>query len=419
MIKKINLLCEKKALILFNFFLILQPFLDLLTSFLIHNNITTNGVFVLKVIFLLFALYYIIFVKKKDFKYISLIFIYSVISILVNMLIKKQIYFIEFETLIKVIYFPIILTFVLTLFKDNEFNIKYLFIPLIIYILLIFIPNIFNLGYDSYLYDKVGSVGFFFSANAVGSIISIIAPVFIFYLLKNKKMISLIVFTLIYLYVLLSLGTKAPILTCLFILVYFILYLVLKLLKQKKYKSMAIIVIIAILFMAALIYILPSTAFYKNLIIHANNKGISKLSDLLSFKNLDEYIFSSRLSSLIDTFKIFVNSLFIQKLFGIGYIVNNVRIKTSEMDYFVLLMHNGIIGFTIIYLKYFKSLYFIFKNYIKKIKVNFFDLEKSGLMIAIIISIVSALLVGHVLDVPSVSIFVATIIGMAKGKKIT
>ena len=162
------------------------------------------------------------------------------------MLIKKQIYFIEFETLIKVIYFPIILTFVLTLFKDNEFNIKYLFIPLIIYILLIFIPNIFNLGYDSYLYDKVGSVGFFFSANAVGSIISIIAPVFIFYLLKNKKMISLIVFTLIYLYVLLSLGTKAPILTCLFILVYFILYLVLKLLKQKKYKSMAIIVIIAI-----------------------------------------------------------------------------------------------------------------------------------------------------------------------------
>lgn len=414
MFNKVNSVLENKAITLFNFFLLLQPFLDLTTSFLIHNNISTHIIFFIKILFLLFCLYYIIIIKKESIKYIIFIFIYSIIFTLVNVFTKKSgISYLEIESLVKVIYFPIILTFVLILFKDNKFNIKNLFITLIIYLLFIFIPGIFNIGYDSYLYDKVGNVGFFYSANAVGSIISMIAPLFIFYLIKNKKVIYLILFLLLYLYVLFNLGTKAPILTCLFIILYFALYILINLIKQKKYRKIIILIITLVLGIILLSYIIPLTPFYKNLIIHANNKGISKLSDLLTFEKLDEYIFSARLSFLIDSFKVFFNSTIIQKLFGIGYIINDMRFKTSEMDYFVTLIHHGIIGFIVIYYKYFKSLFIIFKKYLGLIKKNFFDIQKSGFIISIVVSIMNALLVGHVLDVPSVSIFVTVIIGIA------
>lgn len=169
-------------------------------------------------------------------------------------------------------------------------------------------------------------------------------------------------------------------------------------------------IIIFLVGLIIVIKILPETSFYKNLIIHAKNMGVENLSDMLNVKKLDDYIFSGRLSFLKDSLNIYINQPFIQKLFGMGYIVSGKQIKTSEMDYFVMLLHQGILGFVILYYKYFSKIVFVFKEYLKKFKTNFNNLENSGALIALIISILNALLVGHVLDVPSVSIFVSIII---------
>lgn len=411
MIKKMHTFLEKKTLILFYLFLFMQPILDLFISLFNHYNISSSMVLVVRTLFLGYFLYYLLFIKKCNIKYLIILFIYTAIFILINLLsggISEISY--EIKSLIKVLYFPITLLFVIELFKDNDIKKKYLYIILLIYLLLIFVPDILNIGFESYLYDKVGSIGLFYSANAVGNIISMLAPLFIFYLLKNKKIISLILFLVLYFYVLLMMGTKAPILTAMIIVLYLIILLIVKLIKEKKYNYIFMFGIIFIISLIIMIKILPETPFYKNLIIHAKNMGVESLSDLINFKKLDDYIFSGRLSFLKDSLNIFINQPFIQKLFGMGYIVGGKVIKTSEMDYFVMLLHQGILGFIILYYKYFSKIVFIFKEYIKKFKTNFTNLEKSGFLISLIISILNALLVGHVLDVPSVSIFVSIII---------
>lgn len=235
MIKKINLFLEKKALILFYLFIFIQPILDLFISLFNHYNISSSIVLIIRSFFLVYFLYYLLFIKKCNIKYLIILFIYTVIFILIN-LFSDGINGISYEikALIKVIYFPITLLFVIELFKNKDIKNKYLYIVLIVYLLLIFVPNILNIGFESYLYDKVGSVGLFYSANAVGNIISILAPIFIFYLIKNKKIVGLILFLALYFYVIFMMGTKAPILTFMLILLYLIILFISKLIKEKN-----------------------------------------------------------------------------------------------------------------------------------------------------------------------------------------
>ena len=208
-------------------------------------------------------------------------------------------------------------------------------------------------------------------------------------------------------------GTKAPILCLIIVLLYYFILVLLKLIKEKKYKWLILLTLFVTLSVVLLIIILPKTAFYKNLVIHLNFLGIKSISDLFTFKNFDHFIFSSRLTFLKNSFSTFKKASLMQKLFGIGYVLKNEQLKTSEMDFFVTIIHQGIVGFIIIYYLYFKFVYKIIKSYFNKIKENFFDINKSSLIISIIISILSALLAGHVLETPSVSIFVVTIIGIS------
>lgn len=411
MFKKLNSFLDDKSINIFYIFLFIQPVLDLAISFLHHNNMSSLVVFVLKMMFLIYMVYYLFFIKKKSIKYLLILFGYCAMFLLVNVFTKGYgniLY--EMEALIKSIYFPVILLYGIEIFKNDSFNVKNLYKIIIIYVLLIFIPDILNIGFESYIYDKVGSVGFFFSANAVGSIISILSPLLIGYFVQNKKFFKLTIFLGIYFYVLLMIGTKAPILTTLIILLYYVVLCILRIIKKKKYVYLIILFLLFIAFLFAAIKVFPSTAFYQNMVIHAKNMEVNNFKDLLTFKKLDDYIFSGRLIMFKKSFDIYISSSIFSKLFGIGYIINDAVIKTSEMDYLVTFIHHGIIGFIIIYFVYIKMLISIIKKYFMKFKDNFINIEKSSIMLSIIISILSALLVGHVLDVPSVSIFVSSVL---------
>ena len=414
MISKINKFIDKKSFLIFTIFLYMQPVLDAITGIMLNYNVTFVLSSVIKTLFLAYLLYYILFIKRCNIKYIVIILLYSMMFLLTNFLFKKDgnITF-ELSMLIKNIYLPIMIVYVLNLFNDNNFNIKHLCRVLIIYLFLLFIPDVLNIGFKSYAYSKVGSVGFFYSANAVGSVLSFIMPILVAYLIKEKKIILLSIFSIIYLYIILTMGTKAPILCLIIVLLYYFILVLLKLIKEKKYKWLILLTLFVTLSVVLLIIILPKTAFYKNLVIHLNFLGIKSISDLFTFKNFDHFIFSSRLTFLKNSFSTFKKASLMQKLFGIGYVLKNEQLKTSEMDFFVTIIHQGIVGFIIIYYLYFKFVYKIIKSYFNKIKENFFDINKSSLIISIIISILSALLAGHVLETPSVSIFVVTIIGIS------
>ena len=407
MFKKLNLFLDNKSLNIFYIFLFIQPLLDILVSFSHYNNLLKIMVFGIRVLFLIYMIYYLIFVRKNHIRYLLILFLYAIVFLFLRSSGSNTYY--EGQALIKSIYFPITLLYALELFCEKKFNIRSLFIVLFTYLILVFIPDILNIGYESYIYDKIGSVGFFFSANAVGSIISIISPLLIGYFMKCKKNIHLIVFLGIYLYVILMMGTKAPIMVLSIVLLYYLILFFIVLIKNKKYYKLLFIVILFFIIILVLAKVFPLTPFYKNLVIHAKNMEVYKITDLFNFKKLDDYIFSGRLMMFERSFDIYKSSSIFNKLFGIGYIYKGVTIKTSEMDYLVTFIHQGIFGFVLIYYTYILLIIKIAKMYIKNIKANFYDIEKSSMVLSIITSILNALLVGHVLDVPSVSIFVTSI----------
>lgn len=412
MIKKLNEFVDQKAMFFLKFFLFLQPVLDALIGIFLKYNISSIIFLVIKVFFLLYIIYYICFVKKKNLIYILLIFLYCTIFLLTNFFLKKDgNLFLELEILVKNIYLPISLVFILELFKNKTFDKRNLYKILIIYLFLIFVPNMLNLGFDSYSTSKLGSVGFFYSANAIGSIISILMPLFIGNLIGKKSWKKLLIFLVIYCYILITIGTKAPMLCALIVLIYYIILYLHNCLKQKKYSSTLVILFLIIVLIISCIKFLPMTPFYKNLVIHLDFLGVKSFSDLLTFENFDHFIFSARLSCFKNAFEVFKNSPLIQKLFGIGYVIDGVQLRTSEMDYLVMFIHQGIIGFLVLYYMYFKIIFITLKNYFINFKQNFININKSSYILSLIISILCALLAGHVLDTPSVCIFVVTILG--------
>ena len=408
-----NKLLEKNIVKIFNIFIISIPILDALYG-LFNNNIMTYIDYTLKAIFTCIMVYYLIFIKKKYKKYLLVLLLYSIIYILINAISKNRVDMIyEIKVLLKVMFFPITILFALSI-KD-KINIKYLSLAFIMYLLLIFIPNILNIGHNSYAITKKGSVGFYVAANVIGNILSILFPILILFLIKNNKKIPVICFTIIYIYTLLTMGTKGPLICIALVFIYFVIYAIIKLIQKKKYLiliiGLVVITIITILF----IKLLPTTAFYKNLLTHLEFLNIHSFKDLLTFKNIDHFVFGSRFTMLGDSFKIFKESSILHKLFGIGY-TNNGILKTCEMDYFVLLIHQGIVGFIILFSVYLVLIINIIKEYFKNFKVNFMSLENSLLFISVVTSILCAFFVGHILDVPSAVIFVSSIILISYNK---
>lgn len=410
----LNHILQDKAMLIFVAFLYLQPIMDMMIGIMANYYHSSFPIaFIIKILFLLFAIYYICFIRKKNIKYFLLLFIYCLGFLGTNMIVKGRTHlFFELEVLIKSIYLPICLIFVLCLFEEKKFAIKHLYIILLIYMILVFVPNIFHLGFQSYSHSKLGTVGLFYSANAIGSILSLLCPIMIALFINKQYKKTFFIFLIVYLYILFTMGTKAPIICFIFMIFYYGILLFLYLVRRKKKNYLMILILIFILITIALFKILPKTDFYQNLLIHLKFLKVKSFADLWNFKNIDHFIFSSRLSFLRDSVYQFIRSAWFQKIFGIGYMVSGTQLKTSEMDFFVTIIHQGILGFILIYWMYFQILYKILKQYFLNIKQYFHHIEISSMILSILISVLCAFFVGHVLETPSVCIFVVTVMGI-------
>ena len=118
----------------------------------------------------------------------------------------------EIQNLVKVFYFPILLVSIYSIKDEIRISNLTLFTVLFTYLILIFIPTLLNLGYDTYEIAKVGTLGFFNSANEISGIISLLTPTMLIVLASSKNIIPKLVLALIYIVVSLMVGTKTPIL---------------------------------------------------------------------------------------------------------------------------------------------------------------------------------------------------------------
>ena len=187
-------------------FLLLSPFIDLLTGFTIHTlhrNITIG--IILRMLFLISicSISLLIYKKKKLLIPYSMIGIYFILYLIGIILYKNNNIFTELQGLLKVYYFPIMFISLYSLRNEVKISKMSLLVILFLYLILIFVPTTLGIGYKTYEVTKVGTLGFFNSANEISGIISLLTPIMfiILYQSKNRiriKEVSLLIFKLIF-----------------------------------------------------------------------------------------------------------------------------------------------------------------------------------------------------------------------------
>lgn len=405
-----NKYLEKNIGKIISVFILLQPILDLITGLsvnLLDFNITIG--IIVRIMFLALIMYVTTFIFKKKLSlwiYISIIF-YSILYLIGIIIYKEGSYFAEIQGLVKAFYFPILLISLYELRDNIKVNNLTLVITLFIYLICIFIPSILNIGFKTYQITKSGTLGFYNSANEISGIISLLTP-FMFILLagKNKYIIKGLML-IIFLVVILMMGTKTPLLSLAITLGSLFMYYLYHCINKKNYKPIVYLVLLIIVGLGSLILILPKTNFYKNIQVHLDFLEVENVFEVFTeYELVDHFIFSQRLTFLKDKNELYESSSIYEKIFGIGYTNNNEVTKAIEMDYFDIFYSHGVVGFAL----YFGIYLYVLKEVLKlRQKLTY---ERCMRLISLVLIIVLSMFTGHIITGPAVSFIAAIIIVM-------
>lgn len=373
--------------IIYYLFLIL-PFIDLITSFTerINGNIVSIGT-IFKGILILFSGIYILFITKSKYKKKSIIY-YLLLSIfsIIHILIGNNSYVSSVTQLIKFMFLPIIFIFLIN--YNDDYKISYIEMKKILkynvfFILTtILIAKLTNTGFNSYS-DTVttGVVGWYYSANEISGIITILFPLFLEDILKNNKYSFILVMYVIFM--MMMLGTKTPLLGVLISLIALFIHI---LLKDKNKKNIFKIVF----FISYTVILIFNSSYLSNL-----NSG--------RYISTTNAVFSSRDIYLNNTTREYINHNLEEKLFGLGSTNNKVLEKYVEMDFYDLLYRYGIIGFIIFMIPFFKIVLKMMEYALSHL--NNYNYDKMILILITMLSLLIAFFAGHILSVPAVSIY--------------
>lgn len=405
-----NKYLEKNISKIVSIFILLQPILDLITGLcvnLLDFNITIG--IIIRILFLALIMYVTTFVFKKKLSlwiYISIIF-YSILYLIGIFIYKDGSYFAEIQGLVKAFYFPILLISLYEIRNEIKISNLTLVITLFTYLMCIFIPSLLNIGFKTYQIAKIGTLGFYNSANEISGIISLLTPImFTLILGKNKYLIKGLML-LVYLIVILMMGTKTPLLSLCITLGSIFIYYMYHCIKKKTYKPIIYSVVLILVGFASLILVLPKTNFYKNIEIHLDYLEVDNVFEVFTeYELVDHFIFSQRLTFLENKNDLYLKSSAYEKIFGIGYTHKNKVTKAIEMDYFDIFYSHGIIGFALYFGIYLYVLSQIFKA---KQKTTY---TRCMQLVALLLILVLSMFTGHIITGPAVSLIAAILIIM-------
>ena len=372
-----------KLLVMFLYFL---PFIDLLTSIATWESKASIGL-ILKGLFVIIASIYLFYknYKKKEYWYLYGIFIiYFLLYGSYLVFNKPNIIFTEFINVIKIFYFPFLVLF-FSQCENKELSKKLFFYYSLCFLLMYLIPYSLGLGHNiNEIYENKNLyLSYFYVGNELVNIFVLVLPIGFLYL-KDKKRIYLLGYLILIFLMILLLGTKTMYLSFLFVIGYFLFK------KREMFKKYLVIILILLL-------LLPRSSLYKNIKTSLEYYHIQNVSDLLTFQNIDNVIYSNRLSFVYNLHKNYQKEDISGKIFGMGR-QKIMNMKDAEIDIFDIFYSIGILGF-MIYLVFF--VFVINKAKLKGIYAYLFWL-------LILISLFS----GHVLLSPMTSSYLAIMVGI-------
>lgn len=396
---------------LFYSFLVLQPFVDLITSLMTRffNYPITLGM-LLRGAFLIVIVSYTVFCNKNIIKYLLSIFLFAFLYFSLKGILLSDTFFItELTYMFKYFYFPIVMVCFVSCYSklelDKKIVMKIFVFDIIIYAFFIIFPSVVSINFSSYGDYGVGSVGLFYAANEIGAILSLLSP-FIYILLYKNKFKLFFIFDIVVLIAMMMIGTKVCLLSMLLTEFVFLLYFIIK---KNNIKH----VIISLFMLVFSFVVIPFIPVSNNINASVENNIIKEEvnNDNLSGKIIN-ILLSGRQVYLRETYNISKSASLQDKLFGIGFsnrdVIGDKRIsKLIEIDFLDVFFHYGLLGFII----YFLPLIIYFIKLLKKLfgykeSFSFYNLLY---FYTILLLLGISSVAGHVLGSPSVSIYLALV----------
>lgn len=401
-----------KKLNIFDYFFILSPFLDLITSQMTYKGKFTFTLgMIVKFSFLAIMFFYLIFknnskYKKKSIIYIIVLIIFGIINLTNSYILKGPSVMIEeIKYMIKSFYFPIMLVISLNYFDDKKarVNEKTLYFVAMTYAFLIFLAFLIDKSFDINSVGKNFYPGWFFAANEVGGIIGLLAPIVLSLTINNYNNLFGYLLFIMYVVTALIVSTRAPVLGIfLSVIIYAIIYII-KLIINKKNKSPKKINLLPVI-----VVTLIAIAFLNNFIIRRypfkDNSWEERIHLIFNFREKHNEI----------VLKKYKNANIKEQILGLGYIDvaegKNRLTNNIETDFADVLYPYGILGFVIYYGSLFAILADIWKESFKKHKKNVSINKLVPYYISIFLMLGLAFFAGHTFLAPSVSVYPAVIL---------
>lgn len=330
-------------------FIFLLPIIDIVTSIFTWEGKNFSPGIILKGIFLLYAIFYLLKNYKNKKIFIPLIF-YGIINIIYLFRYNANI-FNEITNLIKIFYLPILILF-FSIYDNKQINRKALFMIFTTYLLLYLVPFFLGIGHNA---SEIASnrelyLSYFYIGNELASVFILLLPIVITYLIKSNNYLLKGLYAILILFLIILMGTKAFYLSLIIILIYFLITYHKKIfpfLKRNRLKTLVSILVILV----ALIAYIPHLDLTKSLKNTLDYYEINSVKEIFTLENIDNVIFNSRLTYLKNVNELYQNSTPLEKLMGLGK-TQIASLKEIEIDVFDIYYSIGLIGF-IFYLYFF------------------------------------------------------------------
>ncbi|MED0904580.1 hypothetical protein CN327_07405 [Bacillus cereus] len=458
------------------FFIILQPVLDLLTSLsivLLKSNATV-GILVRFLIMAVGGIYILIQAKEKENRkfliYLILLAVVLGIGFINNKLVKNPIVLSEeVKFVAKALYIYIMLGSYILALKSlkKKVNISDKVRNSIVYSTLIInaimvISISTSTDFGSYQWMKVGSRGWFYAGNELGSILAIIFPIVVLYSIQKTKSMKHVLYwipSLLMIYSLIQVGTKVGMGSIGATLAAVIGIIVLQLLFDRKNpnkRSLVLNGLIAIVLLAGVVGTFKMTPLAQNMGIHNNylseqnvaqqdqkekeiKEKIKKeekqhkvekpeekakveaevkkeLEKEQKKENQENLIFSGRQVYEERHKQFFKEAPTSQKLFGMGYAGNfkyneqkQPDPKLIEMDFHDWFYDFGIIGFALMMIPFIYYGLRILIAFVTRFK-EIFNVKYGMISASLVLALGIAYIAGHILTAPGVGIYFVVVL---------
>lgn len=429
-------------------YIIFQPILDSITGLMMRLNVNvTFGVFIRMIVMAITVLYLLIYLilnmdNKRGFLiigYFVLLALMSVINLYINY--KSKTLFVtslELTTLAKSLYYPIMLLGYFFAFEElaedrviNKYFPKMIFYAVNLITVIMLVAHFTNTSFSSYSYYKLGESGWFFAANELSAIVSITFPIMIWYALEkidNFTRVYYWVSIILAVYSALLIGTKGSLIAIVFGICMGGLATIIQFFRRGSNKKLlAGLCGLLVITLGGIFFAYPAMAVSRTTELHTEmikykkkqaktKKGITKDQEKYVKTNKTvSYLLSGRTVYFENAAENFKKANPAQKIFGMGYATNFKKVKDAklvEMDYIDIFFQFGFLG-TIVYMApLIYCLIYLIGIFFRRFKYMW-SYKWSLLVASVALGFGMALLTGHVIEAPSVSIYFVAILAYA------